>query len=120
MLRKAPRLLKALHVVLTTFEANVQHIALRVLASLCTNNYAFKEQVAKHPILTRIVYSLSSSNHEVSHWGVSLVHDIANTGRPSTDRLVRTQGEFDCVDSVRERVCVYVSMCMWVGGCVSE
>ena len=29
MLRKAPRLLKALHVVLTTFEANVQHIALR-------------------------------------------------------------------------------------------
>ena len=77
-----PTLLKSLYRVLTSSEASIQRLVLRVLRFLCESSEDFKTRtIYNKQLLARLPICLASGDSEVISWSLYLIHDIAKSGK---------------------------------------
>ena len=76
-----PVLLRYLCNVLTSSEATIQRLVLRVLRHLCecSEDFLIKTMHNKY-LLARLPICLSSGDPDVRSWSLYLIHDIAKSG----------------------------------------
>lgn len=72
-----PNIVKLLQAVLSTSEAILQRIVLRVISFLCVGNQEFRNKVVQcNSLLARLTVCFASGDHDVVHWAVVLLHDL--------------------------------------------
>ncbi|XP_032239903.1 uncharacterized protein LOC5514394 isoform X2 [Nematostella vectensis] len=86
--------------VLSTSEAILQRIILRVLSFLCVGNNDFRSSVLDcKGLLSRLPVCMASGDKDVVHWAVVLLHDLLlstgssnKTSKNAGERVVNTSG----------------------------
>lgn len=72
-----PNIIKILQGVLSTSEAILQRIVLRVISFLCLGDQEFRNKVLScNSILTKLTVCFASGDPDVVHWAVVLLHDL--------------------------------------------
>ena len=89
-IKSTPRLIATMQHVLGNSEAATQKIVLRTAGFLAIKDVDFKERLLITPFVDRLIVCLGSSETEVAHWAVVLLHDVAMLGPSACIKLMES------------------------------
>ena len=89
-IKATPRLVPTMQQVLGASEAATQKIVLRTAGFLAIKDAEFKRRLLVTPFLERLIVCLSSSENEVAHWSIVLLHDVAMLGAEACEKMMES------------------------------
>ena len=89
-IKATPRLVPTMQHVLASSEAATQKIVLRTAGFLAIKDAEFKRRLLTTPFIERLIVCLSSSENEVAHWSIVLLHDVAMLGVEACRKIMES------------------------------